>query len=42
MNAEIKALKSFFKDELYSLSKNKDQVTTEQCNQTDFMEEMKT
>ena len=41
MNAEIMALESFAKDETYSLSKNIDRVRTEQCNQTDFMEEIK-
>ena len=41
MHAEIIALKSFVKEELYSLNKNVDRVRTEQCNQTDFMEEMK-
>ena len=40
LNAEIRALKSFVKDEL-SLSKNIDRVRTEQCNQTHFMKEMK-
>ena len=41
MHAEIIALKSFVKEELCSLSNNVDRVRTEQCNQTDFMEEMK-
>ena len=41
MHAEIIALKSFVKEELYSLNKNIDQVRTKQCNHTDFMEEMK-
>ena len=41
MHAEIIALKSFVKEELYSLNKNVDRVRTEQCNQTDFMEEIK-
>ena len=41
MNTEIIALQSFVKDELYSLSKTIDRVKTEECNQTDFIVEMK-
>ena len=41
MNAEIIALKRFVKEELRSLNKYVDRVRTEQCNQTDFMEETK-
>ena len=38
MNTEIMAHKNFIKGELYNLSKIIDQVRTEQCNQTNFME----
>ena len=41
INAKVMALKSFVKDELYSPSKSTDRVRTKQCNQTDFMKEMK-
>ena len=41
LNAEIIALKSFVRDELYSLIKSIDRVRTEQCNQIDFLKEMK-
>ena len=41
LNTEIIALKSFVKDELYSLIKDIDRGRTEQCNQIDFLKEMK-
>ena len=41
MNAEIIALKSFVKEELYGLNKSTHRVRNKQCNQGDFIEEMK-